>query len=138
MKKILLMTTGLTILLTGCQDDSEDRLARGCEAGVKVMLAKDAYDRQIGSVKGKRFGMSDGFKLVTLDTVTKTKEFNDEKDESFECKFEESSMPFGIAWRAALVQLKIDDVIYGSEGGEVYGTIEDQLALTAAVEGAMK
>jgi hypothetical protein len=47
-------------------------------------------------------------------------------------------MPFGIAWRAALVQLKIDDVIYGSEGGEVYGTIEDQLALTAAVEGAMK
>ena len=138
MKKLLLISTGLAIFLTGCQDDSERKLARGCEAGIKVMLAKENYDRQIDTVKGKKFGMSDGFKLVTIDTVTKTKEFNNEKDESFECKFEESSMPFGLAWNAALVQLKIDDIVYGSEGGEIYGSIEDQLALTATVEGAMK
>lgn len=138
MKKLLLISTGLAIFLTGCQNDSEKRLVRGCEAAVKVMLNKDKYDRQIDTVKNSKFGMSDGFKLVTINTVTKTKEFNNENDESFECKFEESSMPFGLAWRAALVQVKIDDIIYGSEGGEIYGSIEDQLALTAAVESAMK
>jgi hypothetical protein len=138
MKNILLFSTSLALLLTGCQNDTDSRLARGCEAAVKVMLAKDKYDRQIGVIKGKKFGVSEGFKLVTIHTVTKTKEFNDEKDESFECKFEESSMPFGYAWRAALVQVKIDDVVYGSEGGEIYGSIEDQLALTAAVDEAMK
>ncbi len=138
MKKILLISTGLAVILTGCQNDSEKRLARGCEAAVKVMLAKEKYDRQIDSIKSSRLGMSDGFRLVTIETITKTKEFSNPNDESFECKFEESSMPFGFAWRVALVHVKIDDIIYGSEGGEIYGSIEDQLALTAAVEGAMK
>lgn len=138
MKKICLISMGLALILTGCQDDSEKKLARGCEAAVKVMLAKEKYDRQIDAFKDGQFGMSDGFKLVTINTVTKTKEFNNEKDESFECKFEETSGPFQLGWRASLVQIKIDDVIYGSEGGEIYGSIEDQLAITAAVEGAMK
>jgi hypothetical protein len=138
MKNVLLISTGLVLILTGCQNDSEKRLARGCEAAAKVMLAKEKYDRQIDSIKSSKLGMSDGFRLVTINTVTKTKEFSNPQDESFECKFEESSGPFGFAWRAALVQIKIDDVIYGSEGGEIYGSIEDQLALTAAVESAMK
>jgi hypothetical protein len=138
MKHKSLICLGLLAILTGCQKDSESKLARGCEAGIKIMLNKDQFDRQIETVKDKKISMSDGFKLVTIDGVTKTKEFSNLKDESFECKFEETSGPFGLGWRASLVQLKIDDVVYGSEGGEIYGSIEDQLALTAAVEGAMK
>ena len=138
MKKILLISAGLAIFLTGCQDDSEKKLARGCEAAIKVMLNKEQYERQIESIKSSKLGMSDGFRLVTINTVTKTKEFSNPNDESFECKFEETSGPFGLGWRASLVNLKIDDVVYGSEGGEIYGSIEDQLAITTAVEGAMK
>lgn len=138
MRKISLICIGLAFVLTGCQDNSKKRLAHGCEAAVKIMLNKEEYKRQIDSIKSSKLGMSDGYRLVTIDTVTKTKEFSNPQDESFECKFEETTGPFGLGWRASLVNLKIDDVIYGSEGGEIYGSIEDQLALTAAVESAMK
>jgi len=140
MKKSLLLSIGLATLLTGCgaQQDAESKMARGCEAAVKVMLNKDQYDRQIAKVKSAKFGMSDGFRLVTIDVQTKSKEFGDPKDEKFECKFEETQAFAYIGWKASLIQVRIDDVVYGSEGGEIYGSIEDQMALTAAVENAMK
>lgn len=127
-------------LLTGCgaREEAEAKLARGCEAAAKSMLAKDNYDRQIDSVKSKKFGKSDGFTLVTIETNTKNKEYEYDSDESFQCKFQESTGPFGLNWKAALVQVKVGDDVYGSEGGELYGTVEDQMALTAAVESAMQ
>lgn len=131
---------GFCFLLTACgaEKEIENKMARGCEAAVKIMLNKEKYDRQIDSVKDKKFGMSDGYRLVTLEVVTKTKEYSDLKDESFDCKFEETKVLGAIGWKASLVQVKIDGTAYGSEGGEIFGSIEDQLAITAAVEGAMK
>lgn len=139
MKKFIFAVC-VSALLTGCGSNEANnaKLARGCEAAVKVMLNKDTYDRQIDAVKDKRFGMSDGFRLVTLKTVTKNKSYGYQNDETFDCKFEESSGPFGLSWKAALVQVKIGDDVYGSEGGQLFGTVEDQMALTAAVESAMK
>jgi hypothetical protein len=136
----IVLCVGLCMTLTGCGAEKEiqAKMTRGCEAAVKTMLNKPDYERQIESVTGSKLGMSDGFRLVTIDVVTKTKEFNDPVDESFSCKFEETKVLGFIGWKAALVQIKIDDVIYGSDGGELFGTVEDQMALTAAVEAAMK
>ncbi|HNQ92793.1 MAG TPA: hypothetical protein PKI93_07675 [Alphaproteobacteria bacterium] len=130
----------LALSLSACGKDKENeqRLARGCEAAVKVMLAKDKYDRQIDQVKSKKFGMSDGFKLVTIAAVTKNKEYGYEQDESFDCKFEESSSMAGFVWSASLVQLKIGEDVYGSEGGEIFGDMNDQMNLMDAVQAAMK
>lgn len=140
MRKSILMMTGCVLCLTGCdgKEKAEARLARGCEAAVKVMLNKPDFTRQIDNVKSKSFGMSDGYKLVTLNTVTKVKDTGEEANETFNCKFQETQSLNYIIWSAELVQLKIDDVTYGSEGGEIYGSVEDQMALTNAVEAAMK
>jgi len=139
MKKFIFLLCA-TAFLTACdaEDKANIRLSRGCEAAVRAMLNKPDFTRQIDSVKSESFGMSDGYRLVTINAVTKVKDTGEEADETFNCKFEESSMPFGFAWRAALVQVKIDEVIYGSEGGEIYGSVDDQVALTNAVEAAMK
>jgi hypothetical protein len=136
----IVLCAGLCMTLTGCgaEQEIQAKMARGCEAAVKAMLSKDIYDRQIESVNGSKFGMSDGYRLVTIDVTSKTKEFNDPVEDSFSCKFEETKVLGFLGWKAALVQVKIDDVIYGSDGGELFGTVEDQMALTAAVEAAMK
>lgn len=142
MNKFVAVILGVSTLalLSGCgsREVNETKLSRGCEAAAKAMLNKPDYDRQIDSIKARKFGKSDGFTLVTIDTVTKNKDYGYENDESFQCKFEESSAPFNINWKAALVQVKIGDDVFGSEGGQLYGSVEDQLALTAAVEAAMK
>lgn len=139
MKK-LFFTLCVTAFLSGCggREQADTKLARACESAVKVMLNKSDYDRQIDKVKGKKIGMSDGYRLVTIDVLSKTKEFSNPKDESFECKFDESMGPFGFGYHAALVSLKIDDVVYGSNGGEIYGSIQDQMAIMTAVEQALK
>ena len=140
MKKITCLACLSAVILTGCgsQQEAETKLVRGCEAAVKVMLNKEDYDRQLAAVTGQKFGMSDGFRLVTIDATTKNKEFGFENEESFQCKFEESRSFGYLNWKAALVQVKIDDAVFGSEGGQLYGSVEDQMALTAAVEAAMR
>lgn len=140
MKNSIVLCTTALILLTGCggKEQAETKLAKGCEAAIKAMLNKPDFTRQITSVKSKSFGMSDGFRLVTIHTVTHPKEEGMDADESFDCKFQETQSFNYLKWSAELVQLKIDDVIYGSEGGEIYGSVEDQMALTNAVEEAMK
>lgn len=140
MKNSIILCSASLLLLTACgsKEQAQIKLAKGCEAAVKVMLAKTDFTRQIDSVKSKSFGTSEGYRLVTLNTVTKTKDMGEEANESFDCKFEETESFNYMQWKAELVQLKIDDVIYGSENGEINGSVEDQIALTNAVEAAMK
>lgn len=140
MKKLMIVGVLSVLCLSGCgsQQQAEARLVRGCEAAAKAMLNKDDYDHQIAAITGHKFGMSDGFRLVTIETTTKNKEFGFEGEESFQCKFEESRSFGYLNWKAALVQVKIGEDVFGSEGGQLYGSVEDQMALTAAVEAAMK
>jgi hypothetical protein len=140
MNKTFILGVCALTLLSGCgsREEVEAKLGRGCEAAAKSMLNKDQYDHQIDRVTSTKFGKSDGFTLVTVDTVIKNKQYGYENPETFECKFEESTGPFGLNWQGALVQLKIGEEVYGSDGGQLYGTVEDQMALTAAVEAAMK
>ena len=130
--------TALSLTACGNKEQNNARMARGCEAAAKVMLAKDKYDRQIDQVKNKKFGMSEGFSLVTLDVVTKNKEFGYESDETIYCKFEETSSMAGYVWNASLVQLRLGEDVYGSDGGEIFGDLNDQMSLMDAVQAAMK
>ena len=138
-KKWMLCLLGLLVLSAcGSREEADKKLARGCEAAVKSMLAKDSEDRQIEAIKGRRFAPAGENREVTLQFMTKNKEFGYEAEESFKCVFEESYSPGFTAWKASLLQLHIGETVYGSEGGEIFGTMEDQMSLTAAVESAMK
>lgn len=138
MKKLMLAVCA-TLLVTGCssREEADQKIARGCEAGVKVLLDKQEYDRQIASIKNKTFSSETLGRKVTLDTVVKNKGYGYEADESFSCTFsEEYSFGF-IAYKASLMQIKIGDTTFGLEGGQVLGDMEDYMKLTGAVEAAM-
>jgi hypothetical protein len=139
---LFLMMLGAVSLLAGCgsREESDAKLARACEAGVKVILAKETYDRQLDRVKKKTFAADEetGGRRVELAAVSKNKEYGYEQEESFVCKFDESYAPGFASWKAALINIKVGEDLYGSEGGEIFGDVQDQMNLTAAVESALK
>lgn len=139
MKKLFALVC-VTALLTGCssREEADAKLARGCEAGVKVLLNKPEYDRQISRIASKTFTDDSMGRKVSLVTKVKNKSYGYEADETFNCVFaEEYSFGF-IAWKANLMQLKIGENTYGLEGGQVMGDMSDYMSLTAAIEAAMK
>lgn len=139
-KSVLLSLAGCVLALTACGDQKsmDAKLAKGCAAAVKTVLAKDKYTRQLDSVKSSAFDMSDGFRLVKLGVVTKDKQYETAADESFDCKFQVDTSFLGTNARAYLVQVKVDDDVYGTESGQIYGDMNDQMDLSNAVQDAMK
>ena len=139
-KYVLLSLAGCVLALTACGDQKsmDAKLAKGCAAAVKTVLAKDKYTRQLDSVKSSAFDMSDGFRLVKLGVVTKDKQYETAADESFDCKFQVDTSFLGMNARAYLVQVKVDEDVYGTESGQIYGDMNDQMDLSNAVQDAMK
>lgn len=138
MKKIafLLLTFSL---LSACGNDREthdQKLARGCQAGIKSILAQDKYDRQIDTVRNKKFSTEADGRKVTLDVVTKNKLYGYPKDETFDCTFNEVSNMLG--YKAEVVGINVGENFFGKKDGQIVGDMNDFVALTTAVEDGMK
>lgn len=127
----------------GCtsREQVDQRLARGCEAGVKALFEDERFDRQIASIKGKEFNSStlgNAYRQITLKALTKNKQYGYESDEDFVCIFNEN-YGFGyMAYKATLHQIKIGTEIFGSDGGQILGNMEDHLKIVGAVEAAIQ
>ncbi len=138
MKKYLFCLLAVS-LLSACGDnrgEKDKKLARGCQAGIKSLLAQEKYDRQIEKITSRKFADETDGRRVTLNAMTKNKEFGYEKDESFNCLFAETSNFFG--WKAEIQQLNIGEDAYGRKDGKILGELQDFLDLTDAVAKAMK
>ncbi len=128
----------LALTACGSREEADTKLSRGCEAAVKVILATPNYDREFSKTTSKSFDKDGTNRVVTLQSVTKNKEYGNEMDEIFVCKFDESYSPGFIAWKASLINVKIGEEYFGSEGGQIYGSAEDQMNVMAAVEAALQ
>lgn len=137
-KMILAFVSLLSLAACGSRDDADVKLGRACAAAVKVILATPNYDREFLKVKLKDFEVIDTNRVVTIQSVVKNKEYGNEMDETFVCKFDESYSPGFIAWKASLINVKIGEEYFGSEGGQIFGSAEDQMNVMAAVEAALK
>ena len=135
---ILVFISLLSLTACGSRDDADVKLGRGCAAAVRIISATPNYDREFSKVKTKSFEEYETYRVVTIDSVTKNKEYGNEMDETFVCKFDESYSPGFIAWKASLINVKIGEEYFGSEGGQIYGTAEDQMNVMAAVEAALQ
>ena len=138
MNKIALVLL-MTSLLTACGDgrDAKDRkLAMGCQAGLKALLDQQKFDRQIDKVKSTSFTSEPDGRRVKLEVVTKNKEYGYEKDEHFNCLFAEASNILG--YKAEVQQINIDENVFGKQGGEIKGDMNDFLNITGAVEAGMR
>lgn len=140
LKYCLMAACALSLTACGQEDLNNQRLAKGCEAAVRLVLDKPKYDRKLAQVRSVSFGTSDGFKLVkiTVNTIEKETDFELDEDEVYNCKFDETSSFGGLIWNANLVYLKVDEDAYGLENGQIIGNLNDHLKLMTAVEKAMK
>lgn len=125
-------------LLTGCvsRQQADERLARGCAAGVEAFLA-DTY--KIKEIKDKIFSKSEeegnGFRDVTLKYVES--DGWADVDKEARCTFAEEFGLFGMTHTANIYQVSVNGQVYGKKGGEIIGGYDEILKLTEKVDRAM-
>lgn len=138
MKKILLSASAL-LLLAGCvsQDQADDKMARGCRAGIDSLLGSEKID-QVKSINHSFESNLEGqHRRVTLNTRTKDGWL--ELDKSFSCLFAQQWGLFKSSHAALLVQVKFPDGrIVGKEDGLIIGELQDFMKLSDTVQAAMQ
>ena len=138
MKKLILSGSAL-LLLSGCvsQDQADAKIARGCEAGVKALLAPVT----IKEVKAKHFSFEENsegrHRAVKLDTVTKDGWLETEK--SYACVFAQQWGLFKSSHTALLTRIELPDGrIVGKKDNKIIGDMGQFLKLTETVQDAMQ
>lgn len=138
MKKTIAFITGLsTLALAGCvsQDQADAKMAKGCAAGISTLIAP----KEIKEVKSQNFSNEENaeglHRRVTLDILQKDGWV--EMDKSYSCLFAQEWGFFKMGHRALVVQIKIDDTVYGKKDGEILGGFQDFLKLTEVMDAAM-
>lgn len=136
MKKYALIAVS-TLALTGCvtQEQADEKMAKGCEAGVSSMIAP----KEIAAVKTRNYAdeQAEGglHRRVTLGVTEKDGWL--ELDKEYSCLFMEEWGMFKSSHKALLVQVQIDDSTYGKVNGVITGSLDDFLKLTEHVDEAM-
>lgn len=128
-----------SILLSGCitQDQADVKMAKGCAAGINALLADDG--KEISEIKVKRYASEQAegglHRRITFEAIEKDGWL--ELDKEYSCLFMQEWGLFKRSQRAMLVQIKIDDNLYGKKDGTILGSFEDFLKLAKVVDGAM-
>ncbi len=138
MKKTVLLMGVSALVLSGCvtREQADERIAKGCAAGVELFLAEGF---KIKEIKGKTYSDSaefgKGYRSVTLQAVESDGWLD--VDKQYSCVFAEDFGLFNTGHRATIYQLKVNDQVYGNENGQIKGDFKDHLKLTETVEQAM-
>lgn len=136
MKKYALIAVS-TLTLAACipQEQADEKMAKGCEAGVASLITP----KEIAAVKTKNYAdeQAEGglHRRVTLGVTEKDGWL--ELDKTYSCLFMEEWGLFKSSHKALLVQVKIDDSIYGKVNGVITGSLDDFLKLSENVDQAM-
>lgn len=136
-KTLLILTSTLSLALTGCvsQDQADAKMAKGCAAGIGTLIAP----KEIKTVKAENFSdeeNADGLhRRVALDIVQKDGWV--EVDKTYSCLFAQEWAPLRFSHRAVVVQIKIDDTVYGKKDGQILGSFDDFLKITEVMDAAM-
>ncbi len=125
----------LTLSACVSREQADDKLARGCAAGVQALLPENMTIKEI---KDKEFADSpEGpnmryvkLKAVTLDGWLET-------EQEYQCIFEESFGFMKASYTASVYQVRTGDTVYGKSGNEILGNAQDFLKLTDAIRKAM-
>lgn len=137
MKKILLSAVA-TLTLAGCvsQDQADEKMARGCQAGVESQLG----NAQIENIKSTNYSFESNVegqhRRVTFDA--RTKDGWVELDQTFSCLFAQQWGFFKSSHAAVLMQVKMPDGrVIGKQDGILVGDIGDFARLSESVNAAM-
>jgi hypothetical protein len=129
----------LSLTLTACisQDNADVKMAKGCVAAVNALIKDDG--KEIMEVKSKNYAQEDAegglHRRVTINAIEKEGWL--ELDKEYSCLFMQQWGLFKSSHNALLVQVKIEDELYGKKDGTIIGDFEDFLKLTKVVDSAM-
>jgi len=135
----ILLISILALSLSACvsQDKADLKMAKGCAAGIDALLSDQG--KNILEIKSKNYSSEDTegglHRRVTIDAIEKDGWV--ELDKQYSCLFMQEWSLFQIGHKALLVQIKVDDTLYGKKDGTILGSFDDFLRLTKAVDGAM-
>lgn len=123
--------------LTACvsREQADEKLAKGCAAGVAALLPEG---QEMGPIGEKHF--TPGVEGPNMRHVALTVKMNDgwiEENTTYECVFEENFGFLKTTYTASLYNLQFGDNIYGKSGGQIVGDVQDFVKLTDAIRKAM-
>lgn len=128
-----------TIFLSGCinQNQADVKMSAGCQAGINALLGEEG--KEIAEIKVKRYAdeQTEGglHRRITFEAIEKDGWLELEKE--YSCLFMQEWGLFKTSHKALLVQIKIDDALYGKKDGKIIGSFEDFLNLTKVTDSAM-
>lgn len=129
---------GLTVLaVSGCvsQEQADNKMGKGCEAGLSAMIAPKTL-KTIKSVKFADEKNSDGtYRRVTIAAVEKDGWM--ELDKEYSCLFLQQWGFFKSSHIALLEQLNYNGKVLGKLDGKIIGSMEDYMKLTKSADTAM-
>ena len=129
----------LSLSLTACisQDQADTKMAKGCTAGINALI-KD-QGKEIMEIKTQNFSQEQAegglHRRVTIGAIEKEGWL--ELDKEYSCLFMQQWGFFKSSHSALLVQVKIEDDLYGKKDGTIMGDFDDFLELTRVVDAAM-
>ena len=135
----LFIITLLSLSLTACvtQDQADVKMAKGCVAGINALLDNA---KEIKEVKIQRYASEQAegglHRRITIEGIEKDGWL--ELDKKYSCLFAQEWGLFKSSHTALLVQMQIDDEIYGKKNGVILGKLEDFLKLIDVVDTAME
>ncbi|MEM6780644.1 MAG: hypothetical protein AAF569_02150 [Pseudomonadota bacterium] len=126
------------VLLGACVDQTtvDEKMAKGCVAGVNALL----NDTQVIDVSGKT-AVTEDFqgeglhRRITMKVIEKDGWL--ELENEYSCVFLEQWGPFRADHKAMIMQVKINDDVYGKQDGKIVGDWDDFVALSRVVDAAM-
>lgn len=126
-----------TLTLAGCvnREQADEKLAKGCAAGVQSLLPEG---EQMQPIKDKKFTPStEGPNMRHVELTAANTDGWVEEEQKYECIFEEDFGFMSTNYSASIYQVRIGDRIYGKSGNEIRGSFEDFVKLTDGIREAM-
>ncbi len=125
------------MILSGCvsREQADAKLAKGCEAGVNVILPQGRKIARIAKSEFTPATEGAGMRHVKLTAIE-----NDgflESENVFECVFEESFGFLNSGHTAAIYQVRAGDTMIGKSGNEIIGDAQVFMKLNDAMRDAM-
>ena len=127
------------LLLTGCvsQDQADVKMAKGCAAAVNSLIEDDG--KTINEIKSTNYSSEEAegglHRRVTIDAIEKDGWL--ELDQTYSCLFMQEWGLFKSFHRALLVQVKVNDELYGKKDGTIIGSFDDFMKIIRVTDGAM-
>lgn len=139
MKRLSLFALCASMLLLGAcvtREQADEQLAKGCQAGISVLLPDDQKIDKIIRSEYTPASEGVGFRHVTI-VATLENDWLEEEYE-YQCVFDENFGFLKSSYSAAIMKLDTGDGrIYGQAGARILGDAQDWIKITAAVNKAM-